>query len=149
MDVNLGEARLNRDEQVAIFERGHLGIDPALHADFGSAARDRVGDFGEDGLVGMIVGVGLPLLALETAELASDETDIREIDIAIDDVGDFVANIFGASEVGALDERAQIVARRPYRAASLRRALVPRESRLRLSALRTSAEARSIRAPMG
>ena len=70
----------------------------------------RVGDLRDDGLVGMVVGVGLPALALEAAELASDETDVGEVDIAIDDVGDFVADVFGARQVGALDHRAQIVA---------------------------------------
>ena len=58
----------------------------------------------------MIVGVGLPALALEAAELASDEADVGEIDVAIDDVGDFIADVFGAGQIGALDRRAQVVA---------------------------------------
>ena len=63
-------------------------------------------------LIGMIVRVGFPALALEAAELASDEADIREVDVAIDDVGDFVADILGAREIGAFHDRAQIVAGR-------------------------------------
>ena len=98
VDMNLRIAAFDRSEQVAILEVGHLGIDAALHANFGRAARDRVADLGEDGLVGMVVGVGFPSLALEAAELASDETDIGEVDVAIDDVGDFVADVFGARE---------------------------------------------------
>jgi hypothetical protein len=58
----------------------------------------------------MIVGVGLPALTLEAAELASHETDIGEVDIAIDDVGDFVTDVLGAREVGASDGRAQVIA---------------------------------------
>ncbi len=60
-------------------------------------------DFREHDLVGMVVGVGFPSLPLEAAELASDETDIGEVDVAIDDVGNFVADVFGAREVRALD----------------------------------------------
>ena len=60
----------------------------------------------------MIVRIGFPALALEAAELASDETDVGEVDVAIDDVGDFVADIFGAREIGAFHYRAQVVAGR-------------------------------------
>ena len=105
-----GKGALHRIEQVAILERGHVGVDAALHADLGRSARDRVGHFAHDRFVGMIVGVGLPALALEAAELASHETDIGEVDIAIDDVGDFVADVLGARDVGAFDCRAQVVA---------------------------------------
>ena len=103
VDMNLREAGLHRDEQVAILERRHIGVDAALHANLGGAARDGIGHFRENRLVGMVVGVGFPLLPLEAAKLASDETDIGEVDVPIDDVGHFVANIFGAREIGALD----------------------------------------------
>ena len=103
-----GKAGLHHVEQVAVLKRRHVGIDAALHADLGGAPGPRVSHFLEDGLVGMVIGVGLPALAFEAAELASDETDIGEIDVAIDDVGDFVADVFGARQVGAFDHRAQI-----------------------------------------
>ena len=95
------EMRLNRDQQIAILEGRHVGIDAALHADFGGSARDRIGDLRDDGVVGMVVGIGFPFLALEAAELAADEADIGEVDVAIDDVGDFLADVFGAREIGA------------------------------------------------
>ena len=95
MDVDVRKRGLHRDEQVAVLKRRHVGVDPALHADLGRAASDRVGQLGQDGLVGMVVGVRLPSLALEAAELASDEADVGEVDITVDDVGNFVADVFG------------------------------------------------------
>jgi hypothetical protein len=112
MDVDIGEMRLNRDQEIAILEGRHVGVDAALHADFGCSARDRIGDLRDDGVVGMVVGIGFPFLALEAAELAADETDIGEVNVAIDDVRDFLADVFGAREVGRLDDGAQIVAGR-------------------------------------
>jgi len=73
----------------------------------------------------MIIGVGLPALALETTELASDEADVGEIDVAVDDVGDFVADVLGARQIGALDRGPQIVALGGCRAAVLLRPSVP------------------------
>jgi hypothetical protein len=108
--MDIGEAALDDVEQFAVLERRHLRVDPALHAHFRGAARDRVGHLGEDLMVGMIVGVGLPALPLEAAELASDKADVGEVDIAVDDVGDFVADVLRAREVRALHHRAQIVA---------------------------------------
>ena len=106
MHVNLGIFGFDRGQHVAILEVRHLGIDAALHAYFGGAARDRLPNFAEHDLIGMIVRVGLPALAFEAAELASDEADIREVDVAIDDVGDFVADILGARQIGAFHYRA-------------------------------------------
>ena len=121
--MDIGEVRLNRDQQIAILEGRHIGIDAALHADFRRPARHGVGDLRQDGVVGMVVGVGFPFLALEAAELAADEADIGEVDVAIDDVGDFFADVLGAREVGGLDHGAQIVAGRRIN----RQALVGRE----------------------
>ena len=102
------EGGFDHVEQVAVLERRHVGIDAALHADFGGAAGPGVGHLFDDRLVRMVVRVGFPALALEAAELASDEADVGEIDVAVDDVGDFIANVGGARQVGAFDHRAQI-----------------------------------------
>ena len=55
-----GKCAFDRDQQIAVFEGRHVGIDAALHADFGSAARDRVRHLGENLLVRMVICVGLP-----------------------------------------------------------------------------------------
>ena len=44
--------------------------------------------------------------AAEGAELASYETDIGEIDISVDDIGDDVADEFGAKQIGR-DQKAE------------------------------------------
>ena len=103
-----GKCAFDRDQQVTVLKGWHIGVDAALHADFRGAARDRVGHLGQNLLVGMIIGIGLPFLAFKAAELASDETNIREIDIPIDDVGYFVADVLGTGQVGAFDQRTQI-----------------------------------------
>src|ERR1700683_2642644 len=112
VDVDFGILAFDRNQHVAILEGWHFGIDAALHAHFRGAARDRLADFREYDLVGMIVRVGLPALTLEAAELASHETNIGKVNVAIDDVGHFVTYVFGAREIGALHDRAKIVAGR-------------------------------------
>ena len=126
MHVNLGILGFDRGQHVAILEVGHLGIDAALHAYFGGAARDRLANLAEHDLIGMIVRIGFPALALEAAELASHETDVGEVDVAIDDVGDFVADVLGAREIRAFHDRAKIVAGRGVRGCVLPRESVPR-----------------------
>ncbi len=54
------------------------------------------------------VSVGLAGATAEGAELASDKTDVGEIDVAIDDVSDDVAGKFAAQEIGS-DEKAEEV----------------------------------------
>src|SRR5262249_35821808 len=72
-----------------------------------------------DGRIGVIVRIRLPALALESAELASDEADVGEVEIAIHHICDFIANIFRPREVGAFYRRAEIVALRGVKCESL------------------------------
>lgn len=57
-----------------------------------------------------MVGVRLTRAATEGAELASDKTDIREINIAVDDVRDDVADEFGTQDIRRDQQSQQIVA---------------------------------------
>jgi len=91
-------------------KRLHLRIDATLHADFGRAAVDRLLHLGEDHLDRRVVGVRFPALALERAELAADEADVREIDVAVHDVGHVVADVGVADRIGDGEEREEIVA---------------------------------------
>ena len=69
------------------------------------------------------VRVGLPALALEGAELAVHEADVGEVDVAVDDVGDVVADVrrrgrrrrraTSAMQVVAVDARGASRPRRP------------------------------------
>ena len=113
MDVDLRERSLDRDQHVPVGEGAHLRVDAALHADLGRTALDCFDDLGEHLVGAVVVGVALPALALKGAELAVHEADVREVHVAVDDVGDDVAEILGANPVGSGDEGAEVVARRP------------------------------------
>jgi hypothetical protein len=56
----------------------------------------------------MKVRVGFARTTAEGAELASDETDIREIDVAIDHVGDEVADEIAPEGVGGYEKGEQV-----------------------------------------
>ena len=90
-----------------------LRVDAALHAHLGGAGRPRLlGPVG-DLLDGQPVRVGVPLPLGEGAEPAAHVADVGEVDVAVDHVGDVVADRVPAQVVG---EPAQLVQRRPVRA---------------------------------
>ena len=73
-------------------------------------------DLAEHDVEAVGVGVRLPALALEGAELAVDEADVGEVDVAVDDVGDLVADVGGADRVGGAHQGD--AGRRPRRRAA-------------------------------
>ena len=95
-----GTRCLHRGGEVEVRRAGQLGVDAALHADLGGAELPGllgpVGDLVEGERVG--VGVGAPLG--ERAEPAADVADVGEVDVAVDDVGDVVADRLAAQVVG-------------------------------------------------
>ena len=102
------EAGLDGDEQVAVAEGVHLGVDAALHADLGGAAVDGVLHLGEHVLGAVGARVVVLAVAREGAELAADEADVGEVDVAVDDVGDLGADVGGADVVGGADQRGEV-----------------------------------------
>ncbi len=110
VNVHAGYGLLYRAQNVAIVERRQAVRQAALNADFGGA------DFpGFDGLLRDLleaeeVGVGFARAAAEGAELAADEADIGEIDIAIDDVGDDIAGQLATQGIGGDQQAEQVVA---------------------------------------
>ena len=110
--VDLGEARLDGDQHVPVGEGAHLGVDAALHAHFGRAAGDCLLDLAEHDVDAVGVGVVLPALALEGAELAVHEADVGEVDVAVDDVGDLVAHVRRPDRVRAAHQCHEVVALR-------------------------------------
>jgi hypothetical protein len=105
-----GTAFLIGAENVAIMKLGKVAGQAALNADFSCAELPRF-----DGFLGHLiereeVGVGLARAAAEGAELASHETDVGEIDVAVYDVSDDVAGEFGAEHVGRDQQPEKIVA---------------------------------------
>ena len=82
----------------------------ALNADFGGAEFPGLDRFPRHVVEREKIGVRFARAAAEGAELASHETDIGEIDVAVHDVGDDVAGEFGAQHVGGDQQAEQIVA---------------------------------------
>ncbi len=58
---------------------------PALHADLGGPELDRLVDPGGEVVLGDRVRVGRALALAEAAEGATDDTDVGEVDVAVDD----------------------------------------------------------------
>ena len=91
---------LDGAENVAIVELGKIAGQAALNADFGGAELPGLDRFSRHVVERMEIGVRLARAAAEGAEFASHKTDVGEIDVAVDDVGDDVAREFGAQQVG-------------------------------------------------
>ena len=79
---------LDRRGDVEVRRAGQLGIDAALHAHLGRAERDRLAGPVADLVERQPVGVGVGLALGERAEPAAGVTDVGEVDVAVDDVGD-------------------------------------------------------------
>ena len=110
MDVHAGDGVLDGAENVAVMELWKIAGQAALDADFGGAKLP-----GFDGLLrhlieGEEVGVRLARATAEGAEFASHETDVGEVDVAVDHVGDDVAGEFGAQDVRGDQQAEEIVA---------------------------------------
>ena len=83
---------------------------PALNADFGRAQLPRPRPLSRHVFERVKVGVFFARPAAEGAELASHKTNVREIDVAVHDVGHDIAGEFGAQEVRRGQQAEQIVA---------------------------------------
>ena len=82
----------------------------ALYADFRGAELRGLNGFLRDLLRAQEVRVRLARAAAEGAELASDKTNVGEINITIHDVRDDIAGEFGPQQVGYRKHAKQIVA---------------------------------------
>ncbi len=80
----------------------------ALNADFGGSQLPSFFGFAPHVFDGMEIGVSLTRPATEGAELAADETDVGEIDIAIHYIGDDVADQVAAKGAGGNEQGEQI-----------------------------------------
>src|SRR5262245_26306325 len=96
MNVHAGKGRLHSTQNVAVVKRRQSARQPALNADLSCAKPPRF-----DGLFGNLlwiqkVSVGFTRATTESAELASDKTNVSEIDVAVDDIRHDVAGEFAA-----------------------------------------------------
>src|SRR5260370_27329154 len=90
MHMHTGNGMLDRAEQIAVIESIEVAWQPALNADFSGATVPSLASAADHFFERERVGVGGAGSATKTAETATDETDVREVDVAIHDVGDGV-----------------------------------------------------------
>ena len=110
MNMHLRDGGFDRAQYVAIIKLWQIAGQAALDADLGCPDLP-----GFDRLAGHVferveVGVRFARAAAEGAEFASDKTNVGEIDVAIDHVGDDVAREFGAQQIRGDQQAEQIVA---------------------------------------
>ena len=92
MDVHAGDGGLHRPDEVGVERDRQLRVDAALHAHLGGARLRRLDGPRGDLVQREPVRVGVALALGEGAEPAADVADVREVDVAVDDVGDLVAD---------------------------------------------------------
>ena len=94
--VHVGHRGLHRADQVGVEGDRQLRVDAALHADLGGAVGGRLHGAGGDLVQRQPERVGVALALGERAEPAAHVADVREVDVAVDHVGDVVADDVGA-----------------------------------------------------
>ena len=87
-------------QQVAVIKRLKLARQAALHADFARAEFPGFKGATLNFIEGMKVRIRLARRAAEGAEAATDEADVREVDVAVDDVSNHLADALAAYAVG-------------------------------------------------
>ena len=90
--MQLRPAALDVLEQVEEVAQVEVWHEPRLHADLGRTAPYRVLDLDEDGLPVVPVSGVVAGIAAETAEEAGADAGVGDIDIAVDDIGDNIAD---------------------------------------------------------
>ena len=94
----------DRAEQIAVKKSIEVARQSALDANFRGAAFPGFARAANDFTEGKRVGVGCSGPTSKAAKTASDETDIREIDVSIYNVSDGVADGFSAQLIGENNE---------------------------------------------
>ena len=114
-------ARLHRPEQILVPLQRQVRVVAALQQQLPAAERDRLVDLPEDLVEPEHVAVGRADRAVERAEVAPRDADVRVVDVAIDDVGDDALGMLaGADAVGEPARAAAVGARRYSSSASCR-----------------------------
>ena len=112
VDVHVGRRFLHRAAEVEIGLAGVVGVDAALHADFGGAALPGLDHAAlhlvEPEVVGLAAQVLGQLALGEGAELALEVADVGVVDVAVDDVGDDVAARLAPQRVGGAHHRFEV-----------------------------------------
>ena len=92
MDVHLRDRTFYGAQNVAVIKRWQVARQAALNANLGCAKIPCFFRFAAHIFEGMKVAVVFARAAAEGTEFASDEANVGEIHVAIDDVGDDIAD---------------------------------------------------------
>ena len=108
MDVQLRERRGDRAREIDVVAPVELRRQPRLDAHLGGAEIPRLLGAPHDLRDGQEVALFLPVVAAERAERAVLDADVREVDVAIDDVGDDVPGLPLPQLVGDQGQRVEV-----------------------------------------
>ena len=100
-----GSARLMRAREIDVVAAVQLRRQPGLDADLGARRDPTPPRAPHDLLDGQEVALLLAVVAAERAEAAVLDADVGEVDVAVDDVGDDVADLAPAQLVGGEGQR--------------------------------------------
>ena len=98
--MHAGDGGAHGPDQVGVEGDGQLRVDPALHAHLRRARLGRLHRPRGHLVQREPERVGVALALRERAEAATDVADVREVDVAVDHVGDLVADDVAAQVVG-------------------------------------------------
>src|SRR5215472_12688570 len=112
MDVHLGNCVLHGAQDVAVMELGQVARQAALDADFCGPEIPSLNCLLRHLLERKEISIGFARASAERAELATNEADISEVDVAIDDVCHDVSGNLGAKAVRSHEKPEQIITTR-------------------------------------
>src|SRR5712692_2027754 len=99
VDVHYGNGVLNSAQKIAIEKSVEIARQAALDTNFGGAALPSFASFVDNVIERKGVGIGSACATSEAAETAAHKADVGEVDVAVHDVCDGVADRFAAERV--------------------------------------------------
>jgi hypothetical protein len=100
--VHVRRGLLGEAQPPEVVVEAPVGVDARLHADLRRAVGERLVHAADELLAVVLVGVRRALGDAEAAERAADDAHVRDVDVAVDDVGHRVAGELRAQGVGRL-----------------------------------------------
>ena len=110
MDVDAGNGCLDGAQNVTVIKRRQAVGKSALDADFSRTHFPGLDRLLRHGFQTVEVAVGFARATAKGAELATDEADVGEVHVAIDDVGDQIADQIAAQRVSGGQQGEKVVA---------------------------------------
>ena len=104
MDMHLGCCLFDRQQQISVVEGVEIARQAALDTYFSSATFPCFDGSTPDLFERVKVSVLFARRPAKGTEAASNKTDVGEVDISIDDVGDHITNAFSPDAVSRQDQ---------------------------------------------